>query len=135
MPIYTSYLLNERYYGKLQGMNKDIARKKYGDKRIYEWRRGYKAKPPEGESLEGVYRRMLPYYKQRLQKAVEEGKNVLLVGHGNTLRALIKHLDHIPDIDMPFLDLPFGKPITYSYLRKCWKCESPDAYTFKRPLR
>jgi len=135
MPIFTSERLNERYYGKLQGMNKDDARKKYGDKRVYTWRRTFKGKPPAGESLEEVYKRMIPYFKKRLQTAVMDGQNVLLVGHGNTLRVLIKFLNDIADEDMPLLDLPFGKPITYSYKRKCWCCENPEAYSFNRPLR
>ncbi len=136
MPIYSSELLNERYYGGLQGMKKTVAEKEYGKEQVFKWRRGYFERPPGGgESLEDAYKRMLPYHKKHVEKSVTQGKNVLLVGHGNTLRALMKHLEKISDEDMPFLDLPHGKPIVYSYKRKKWICENPDAYSFNRPLR
>lgn len=135
IPVYSSELLNERYYGDLQGMRKDDAAVQYGEIQLMKWRRGYDAKPPKGESLKDTYKRMLPYHKRRVEKAVMEGMNVLLVGHGNTLRALMKHLENISDKDVPFLDLPHGRPIVYSYKRKKWRCETPEAYSFNRPLR
>lgn len=135
IPIYKSELLNERYYGDLQGMMKEEAVKKYGKEQVLRWRRGFRDAPPKGESLEEAYERVLPYYNERIERALKEEKNVLLVGHGNTLRAIIKHLEHISDEEIPFLDLPEGTPIFYTFAEGECTCQNPESLTFNRPLR
>lgn len=135
IPIYSSELFNERYYGDLQGMIKDEAVKQFGKEQVFRWRRGYKDKPPNGESLEQAYKRMQPYYEARIEGALQEGENVLMVGHGNTLRAIMKRLEHISDEDIPFLDLPEGTPIFYDYEKGKYVCQNPESYSFNRPLR
>jgi 2,3-bisphosphoglycerate-dependent phosphoglycerate mutase len=115
IPIYSSSDLNERYYGALQGKNKDEMRKKYGEEQVFAWRRSYDVRPPKGESLKDVYKRVVPYFEKNILPQIKRQKNVLVSAHGNSLRAMIKYLDNISDEDIPHLELPFGKPIVYKY--------------------
>lgn len=115
LKIYTSEALNERSYGTLQGMDKDKVRKAYGEQQVSIWRRSFEARPPEGESLKDVYERVVPYYEKDVVPSLEKGETDLLVGHGNNLRALIKHLENIADDQIPFIDLPLGTPLVYQY--------------------
>ena len=115
--IYSADELNERYYGELQGMDKDEMRKKYGKDQVHFWRRGWDIRPPKGESLKDVYIRVIKYYKKYIQPQIEAKKNVIVVAHGNSLRALIKHLDGISDEQIPHLELELGKPRVYKYTR------------------
>ena len=117
IPTYDDWRLNERYYGSLQGMNKDAARKKWGQTKVHTWRRSYKVKPPKGESLEDVYKRTIPYFRDTIMPHVKKGKNVIVSAHGNSLRAIIKYIDDINDEDIPNLELETGKPVIYKWLR------------------
>ncbi len=113
IPVYCSMALNERYYGELQGMDKDEARRKFGEKNVLAWRRGYADKPPHGESLKDVYNRCVPYFRARALKDVTNGKNVIVCAHGNTLRAIIKNLENISDEKIVSLEFPMARPIIY----------------------
>ncbi len=134
MPIFENAALNERYYGELQGMNKRAAEKKYGKKNVLAWRRGYVARPPGGESLKETHARVRRYLVQRILPRVRRGENVLVVAHGNTLRAIIKHLERISDNDISFVDLPEAKPFVYEHRRGRF-VRTEGKYQFKRPLR
>ena len=105
--------LNERDYGDLSGLNKDDARKKWGEEQVHIWRRSYDVPPPGGESLKDTVARALPYYVQHIQPRVLRGERVLVSAHGNSLRALVKHLSAIPDDEITGLEIPTGKPIVY----------------------
>lgn len=118
LPIYSSDKLNERYYGALQGLNKDAARRKWGKEKVFLWRRSYDVAPPKGESLKDVVKRVVPYFKKEIMPHVNEGKNVIVSAHGNSLRALIKHIDEISDEEIPHLELQLGKPIIYMTTHK-----------------
>ncbi len=117
LPVATSEKLNERHYGALQGLSKLKMAKKYGLEQVLLWRRSYSVRPPQkdgkGESLKDTYRRVMPYWNKTILKAIKKGERVLVVAHGNSLRALVKHLDKISDKDIPFLEIPTGKPLAY----------------------
>lgn len=133
-PIFSSEKLNERAYGKLQGMNKNSANKLYGKEQVFKWRREFKSRPPAGESLKDVYLRTIPYFEKEIQPRIRRGETVLVVAHGNTLRALIKFLEKVSDSEIPFIDLPNGKPIVYECRNDKFKIID-GKYKFKRPLR
>ena len=105
--------LNERNYGDLAGLNKDDARKRWGDEQVHIWRRSYDIPPPGGESLKDTGERVLPFFMKEILPHVCEGKNVLIAAHGNSLRSLIKFLDNISDEDIVKLEIPTGAPIHY----------------------
>ncbi len=105
--------LNERNYGDLAGLNKDDARKRWGDEQVHIWRRSYDIPPPGGESLKDTGERVLPFFMKEILPHVCEGKNVLVAAHGNSLRSLIKFLDNISDEDIVKLEIPTGAPIHY----------------------
>ena len=105
--------LNERNYGDLAGLNKDDARKRWGDEQVHIWRRSYDVPPPGGESLKDTGERVLPFFMKEILPHVCKGKNVLVAAHGNSLRSLIKFLDNISDEDIVKLEIPTGAPIHY----------------------
>ena len=105
--------LNERNYGDLAGLNKDDARKRWGDEQVHIWRRSYDVPPPGGESLKDTGERVLPFFMKEILPQVCKGKNVLVAAHGNSLRSLIKFLDNISDEDIVKLEIPTGAPIRY----------------------
>jgi 2,3-bisphosphoglycerate-dependent phosphoglycerate mutase len=138
IPIHNIWRLNERHYGALQGLNKDEMSKKYGAGQVHTWRRSYDVKPPAlekhdprvsytdprysdlkkhdiplCESLKDTVTRMLPCWHDVIAPRVKEGKKVLISAHGNSLRALVKHLDNISDEKIPELEIPTGKPLVY----------------------
>ncbi len=134
IPIYKSWHLNERHYGALQGLNKDETRKKYGEQQVHIWRRSYDVRPPELDSNDKRYQSMLdkyteylphteclkdtiervvPYFEEVIKKDLEDGKKVIIVAHGNSLRGLIKYLDNISDSEIVNLEIPTGSPIVY----------------------
>jgi len=115
IPIYETHKLNERHYGILQGLDKAEVKAKYGEEQVLAWRRGYKAKPPEGESLEDVFKRAVPYFKNTVMPYVASGKNVIVSGHGNSLRAIVKYIENITDEQIVNLDLPTGEVIRYEF--------------------
>ncbi len=105
--------LNERHYGDLCGLNKDDARKKWGDEQVHIWRRSYDVPPPGGESLKDTAARVLPYYEAEILPKVLAGKNVLVSAHGNSLRALIMQLDKLSPEEILKLNLGTGEPYVY----------------------
>jgi len=107
--------LNERDYGDLCGLNKDDARVKWGDEQVHQWRRSYETRPPGGESLKDTAERVLPYYEKQIWPQLRAGKNVLVSAHGNSLRALIMHLDKLPPADVMKLNLGTGVPMIYRF--------------------
>ncbi|MEN3026181.1 MAG: 2,3-diphosphoglycerate-dependent phosphoglycerate mutase [Chlorobiota bacterium] len=113
LPIERSEALNERHYGQLQGMNKDEVRQRYGEEQFRLWRRSYDVAPPGGESLADTQRRVIPYYYERILPALREGKNVLIVAHGNSLRGLLMELEGIPPEQIPAVEVPTGVPYVY----------------------
>ena len=113
IPVSRDKALNERDYGDLSGLNKDDARAKWGAEQVHIWRRSYDVAPPGGESLKDTAARVLPYYIQEILPAALRGKRVLIAAHGNSLRALIKYLDKVPDDQIVGLEIPTGVPLVY----------------------
>ena len=111
--VYVTEKLNERYYGELQGENKEKAMEKYGEEKIRLWRRSWNQAPPAGESLKDVFNRVVPFYKKYVEKDLKQGKNVLIVASHNSLRALVKFLENISDKDIINLEIPVGTLIEY----------------------
>lgn len=115
LPVEKDKALNERMYGDLQGLNKDDMRKKFGAEQVHIWRRSYDVPPPNGESLKNTAERVLPYWHSHIEKDLEAGKNILVVAHGNSLRALIMFLDNLTGEEVVKLEIPTGVPILYEF--------------------
>lgn len=113
LPIYASSALDERYYGALQGLNKEQMAEKYGKEQVQLWRRSYSAHPPGGESLEDTQKRVIPYFNSRIMAHVKQDDNVLVAAHGNSLRAIMMVLDNLTPEQVPSLELTTGVPIVY----------------------
>lgn len=138
IPVYRSWRLNERHYGALQGLNKAETAAKYGEKQVQIWRRSYDIPPPPldknderypgsdrcyreippnemplTECLKDTVGRFLPYWKNTILPDVQKGKSVIIVAHGNSLRALVKHLDNVSDEAIVNLNIPTGIPLVY----------------------
>ncbi|WP_265527978.1 2,3-diphosphoglycerate-dependent phosphoglycerate mutase [Sphingomicrobium marinum] len=135
LPVTKHWRLNERHYGGLTGLNKQEMRDKVGDEQVHIWRRSFDVPPPEmeqdspyemsgdrryegvtvprTESLKLTIERVLPYYEDVIMPELKSGKRVLISAHGNSLRALVKHLSGISDEDITGLEIPTGKPIVY----------------------
>ena len=135
LPVEKSWRLNERHYGDLQGLNKAEMAAKYGEKQVLVWRRSYDTPPPEldakdpryegrdpryagvtvprSECLKDTVARVIPYRNSAIAPAVSAGRRVLIAAHGNSLRALVKHLDNISDADIMPLNIPTGIPLVY----------------------
>ncbi|WP_215523948.1 phosphoglyceromutase [Varibaculum prostatecancerukia] len=135
IPVKRNWRLNERHYGALQGKDKKAIRDQYGDEQFMLWRRSYSTPPPEielgsefsqdadpryagepiprTECLEQVLERLLPYWEQEIVPELKSGKTVLIAAHGNSLRAIVKHLDQISDEDISGLNIPTGVPLYY----------------------
>lgn len=120
IPVFYSWHLNERMYGKLQGSNKDEMRKKFGKEQVHIWRRSYDIAPPEGESLKMTAERTLPYFKQEIIPYLEKGENVFISAHGNSLRALIMFLEDLPKEEVVKLEIATGDPMIYLYEKNRW---------------
>lgn len=143
--IIKTYKLNERHYGALQGLNKKETSLKYGEEQVLKWRRSMTELPPEletsdsrypgndplytnvpvselplSENLQMTIDRVIPYYKKIICPCMENGRNIVIVAHGNSLRALIKVLDGMSDKDVISLNIPTGKPLVYE-LKDCAK--------------
>lgn len=118
--------LNERDYGDLSGLNKDDARKKWGEKQVHVWRRSYDVPPPGGESLKDTAARVLPYYEARIWPEIAAGRNVLVVAHGNSLRALIMKLEGLTGEQIIARELGTGVPIIYRLTREGAVAERRD---------
>ena len=138
IPVHRSWRLNERHYGALQGLNKAQTAKKYGDEQVLVWRRSYDTPPPALEAgderfpasdarygdldardipatecLKDTVARFLPYWHETIAPQVRAGKRVIITAHGNSLRALVKYLDHVSDADIVGLNIPTGVPLVY----------------------
>ena len=113
--------LNERDYGDLSGLNKDEAKKKWGEKQVHLWRRSYDTPPPGGESLKDTSDRVIPYFKKTIKPELEMKKNILITAHGNSLRALIKNIEDITATDIVKLEIATGEPIIYSFSNNKFK--------------
>ncbi len=138
VPVEKAWQLNERHYGALQGLNKSETAEKYGEDQVKIWRRSYDIPPPALEAsderfpgndkryaalskdelpftecLKDTVARVVPYWENVILKDIKEGKNVIIAAHGNSLRALVKHLDGISDADILELNIPTGMPLVY----------------------
>ncbi len=113
LPIISDRALNERDYGDLVGLNKDDARKKWGDEQVLQWRRSYDVPPPGGESLKDTVARALPYFVQEILPRVLRGERTLVAAHGNSLRALIMVLERLTPEQILKRELGTGVPIIY----------------------
>lgn len=138
VPVVKAYELNERHYGALQGLNKEAMALKYGKEQVQLWRRSFAIRPPMltemdernpkkdplykdvpkeklplGESLEDTIKRVVPFYEKEIVPHLKNNENVLVVAHGNSLRALVKYLENISDEDIAGLEIPLGMPWIY----------------------
>ena len=105
--------LNERNYGELAGLNKDDARKKWGEEQVHIWRRSFDVPPPGGESLKNTAERVLPYFESKILPEVIKGKNILIAAHGNSLRALVMKIEDISPDEIVKLEIATGDPLMY----------------------
>jgi 2,3-bisphosphoglycerate-dependent phosphoglycerate mutase len=140
IPVERDWRLNERHYGALQGLNKAQTAEKYGHAQVHLWRRSFDVRPPAlspedprhprfdrryaaldpaqlpaTESLQDTLKRVMPYWHDTIVPYLQQGVKVLIVAHGNSLRALVKYLDHIADADIPDLNIPTGIPLVYEF--------------------
>jgi 2,3-bisphosphoglycerate-dependent phosphoglycerate mutase len=113
LAVHKDQALNERDYGDLAGLNKDEARKRWGERQVHVWRRSYDVSPPGGESLKDTAERVLPYYEAAIWPEVKAGRNVLVSAHGNSLRALIMRLEGLTGAEIVARELATGVPIVY----------------------
>ncbi|MHA1369414.1 MAG: 2,3-diphosphoglycerate-dependent phosphoglycerate mutase [Promethearchaeota archaeon] len=138
VPVYRHWRLNERHYGALQGLDKAETARKHGEKQVLIWRRSYDIRPPaltkddprwpgheakykdldekdipSCECLKDTVKRFLPYWHETIAPVVKSGKKVMIAAHGNSLRALVKHLDNISDEEIVHLNIPTGIPLIY----------------------
>lgn len=138
IPVHNDWRLNERHYGALQGLNKAETAARYGEKQVLLWRRSYDVRPPALEAsdprnpasdrryenlnarevpltecLKDTVERFLPYWKETIVPAIRKGNRVIIAAHGNSLRALVKHLDNVPDDKIVELNIPTGIPLLY----------------------
>ena len=118
MPVEQNVALNERHYGDLQGLNKQETAKKFGAERVQIWRRSYEVAPPNGESLKDTAARVLPYFDSKIMRDIKEGKNVLVVAHGNSLRCIVMRLDGLTKDQVVELNIATGIPIVYRFDKK-----------------
>src|SRR3989344_651943 len=115
LPVVVDKALDERNYGKLQGLNKEDAKKEFGEKQVHLWRRSWSEAPPEGESLKDVYQRTTPFFKKHIESDLEEGKNVLVVGSHNSLRAIVKYVENVNNEDIINLEIPYAGLRAYDF--------------------
>jgi 2,3-bisphosphoglycerate-dependent phosphoglycerate mutase len=138
VPVHNSWRLNERHYGNLQGLNKAETAAKFGDEQVLIWRRAYAIAPdpleandprhpkfdpryarlapeqlPSTECLKDTVDRVMPFWNESIAPAIKAGRRVLIAAHGNSLRALVKHLDNVPEDDIVNMNIPTGQPLVY----------------------
>ncbi|EFK34760.1 2,3-bisphosphoglycerate-dependent phosphoglycerate mutase [Chryseobacterium gleum] len=118
IPVIKDKALNERSYGNLEGLNKAETALKYGDEQVHIWRRSYDVVPPGGESLKDTYNRVIPYFESQIRPLLKKGENVLIVAHGNSLRALIMYLEHLSPEEILEREIATGFPLTYVFDEK-----------------
>ncbi len=115
IPIIKDKALNERNYGDLQGLNKAETAIKYGEHQVEVWRRSYAVRPPGGESLQDTASRVIPYYKAVIEPCLKAGEDVLIVAHGNSLRALMMYIEDITPEEIEHVNIATGVPRVYSF--------------------
>ncbi|PID70386.1 2,3-bisphosphoglycerate-dependent phosphoglycerate mutase [bacterium DOLZORAL124_38_8] len=115
LPVTKNQALNERHYGDLQGLNKAETAEKFGKELVHQWRRSYDTPPPNGESLKDTKERVLPYFEAVILPVLKEGKDVLIVAHGNSLRALIMFFENLTPEEILKKELATGVPMAYEY--------------------
>jgi 2,3-bisphosphoglycerate-dependent phosphoglycerate mutase len=113
LPVIRDQALNERHYGDLQGLNKDETRERYGKEQVHIWRRSYDTPPPNGEALKDTAARTLPFFERCILGDVKQGKNVLVVAHGNSNRAIVMKLEKLSGEEIMKVELPTGLPVVY----------------------
>lgn len=115
IPIIKDKALNERHYGDLQGLNKAETALKYGQDKVKLWRRSYETRPPNGESIEDCYARVIPFFEEQILPQLREGKNVLVVAHGNSLRPILQYLDHLDNETTATIEIGLCIPHIYQF--------------------
>lgn len=115
IPVVQTSAFNERCYGDLEGLNKTETVARFGEEQVRLWRRSYDVAPPGGESLQDTERRVLPYYKSKVEPLLQADNSVLLVAHGNSLRVLMMHLEHISAVDIVHTEIATGTPLGYRW--------------------
>lgn len=113
--IISNKAFNERNYGSLQGLNKEETIAEFGLKQVEIWRRSYDICPPDGESLKDTFNRVVPYFKSQVEPKLLENKNILIVAHGNSLRALVMYLEHIDKKEVAALNISTCVPRQYNF--------------------
>ena len=113
IPFVKHQSLNERNDGDLAGLNKDDARERWGEEQVHIWRRSFDIPPPGGESLKNTAERVLPYFESEIMPKIDEGLNVLIAAHGNSLRALVMQLENIGPEEIVKLEIATGDPLIY----------------------
>ncbi len=113
LPIIRDQALNERHYGDLQGLNKADTAARYGDEQVHTWRRSYATPPPNGESLSDTAARTLPFFDRAILGDIRQGKDVLVVAHGNSNRSIVMQLDELDEEGVLALELATGVPLVY----------------------
>ncbi|EIA07149.1 2,3-bisphosphoglycerate-dependent phosphoglycerate mutase [Flavobacterium frigoris] len=113
--VFKSKALNERNYGDLQGLNKTETENKFGAEQVHEWRRSFNARPPNGESLKDTFERTIPYFLKEIEPQLQANKNVLIVAHGNSLRAIMMYLEKISETEIAYITLATGIPRVYEF--------------------
>ena len=113
IPVIRDKALNERFYGDLQGLNKDDCRRQYGEDQVKIWRRSYDIPPPGGEALKDTAARTLPFFERCIMGDIRQGKNVLVVAHGNSNRSIVMQLDRLSKEEVIELNLETGVPVVY----------------------
>jgi 2,3-bisphosphoglycerate-dependent phosphoglycerate mutase len=113
IPVIRDKALNERFYGDLQGLNKDDCRRQYGEDQVKIWRRSYDIPPPGGEALKDTAARTLPFFERCIMGDIRQGKNVLVVAHGNSNRSIVMQLDNLSKEEVIELNLETGVPLVY----------------------
>jgi 2,3-bisphosphoglycerate-dependent phosphoglycerate mutase len=162
IPVYNAWQLNERHYGALQGLNKSEMAQQYGEKQVHIWRRSYKIRPPElakddarypgkdsryaglkesqiptTECLEDTVNRFLPYWNESIVPVIKANKRVIISAHGNSLRALVKHLDNISEEAILEMNIPTGIPLVYELnhqMQPIRHCYLGDAEAVKKAM-
>lgn len=113
LPIIRDQALNERHYGDLQGLNKEDTAKKFGDEQVKIWRRSYDIPPPNGEALKNTAERTIPFFERCILGDIKQGRNVLVVAHGNSNRSIVMMLDNLTKEQVLELNLETGVPLVY----------------------
>ena len=117
VPVICNKALNERNYGDLQGLNKADTIEKYGEAQVLLWRRSFNEKPSNGESLKDTYNRVVPYYKNEIEPQLRNDNNILIVAHGNSLRALMMYLEGSSETEIESIEIATGVPRVYQFDR------------------